>query len=237
MASRRLQPVCRLPLTRPAWPLPCLGGHTQASWNLPLAPASVVAADTEVPAPPGSQGPPSWGEGGALAVAAAEVEASSEWRTPRQQPAPPAAILDALLPQAAAGTATVAAEAAEQRAAAMPPGGSASWQALGLIWAPLAALALSSAIALTLFPFFTFVPTSGLLGETLPRVGLSLARPQQAPPVCPDLNQLRVCRAIISAGDVGTLRCVCTVSLCLLACLLALLALSLAGPLLCLHLC
>lgn len=87
-------------------------------------------------------------------------------------------MLDALLPQAAAGTAAGTAEALGQRAGAAPPGGSASWQALGLIWAPLAALALSSAIALTLFPFFTFVPTSGLLGETLPKVGACPANSQ-----------------------------------------------------------
>lgn len=49
-------------------------------------------------------------------------------------------------------------------------GGSASWQALRLMWPPLAALSLSSTIALILFPLFTYVPTSGLLGETLPKV-------------------------------------------------------------------
>lgn len=49
-------------------------------------------------------------------------------------------------------------------------GTSTTWQALPLIWAPLTALGLSSTVALTLFPFFTYVPTSGLLGETLPKV-------------------------------------------------------------------
>jgi hypothetical protein len=61
------------------------------------------------------------------------------------------------------------AAAEELKAAAQ--GGSASWQALLLMWAPLAALTLSSTIALILFPLFTYVPTSGLLGESLPKVG------------------------------------------------------------------
>lgn len=39
------------------------------------------------------------------------------------------------------------------------------------IWAPLLCMFVSSAIALTIFPFFTYVPSSGLFGETFPRVG------------------------------------------------------------------
>ncbi|KAL4440645.1 hypothetical protein ABPG77_000354 [Micractinium sp. CCAP 211/92] len=61
-------------------------------------------------------------------------------------------------------------EAGTARAAHSAPGSSATWQALPLIWAPLTALGLSSTVALTLFPFFTYVPTSGLLGESLPQV-------------------------------------------------------------------
>ena len=38
-------------------------------------------------------------------------------------------------------------------------------------WVPLLALFLSSTIALTVFPFFTYVPSSGLIGESLPKVG------------------------------------------------------------------
>jgi hypothetical protein len=48
---------------------------------------------------------------------------------------------------------------------------SASRQALRLMWPPLAALTLSSTISLIVFPLFTYVPTSGLLGESLPKVG------------------------------------------------------------------
>ncbi|KAL4457583.1 hypothetical protein ABPG75_012448 [Micractinium tetrahymenae] len=70
---------------------------------------------------------------------------------------------------AAAAQQSAAAAAGAARAAQPAGGSSASWQALKLIWAPLAALSLSSTIALTLFPFFTYVPTSGLLGETLPK--------------------------------------------------------------------
>lgn len=47
---------------------------------------------------------------------------------------------------------------------------SASRQALRLMWPPLAALTLSSTISLIVFPLFTYVPTSGLLGESLPKV-------------------------------------------------------------------
>ena len=43
--------------------------------------------------------------------------------------------------------------------------------ALREIWPALSALALSCTISLVLFPFFTYVPTSGLLGESLPKVG------------------------------------------------------------------
>jgi hypothetical protein len=48
--------------------------------------------------------------------------------------------------------------------------GSASWQAIRLMWAPLAALSISSTIALILFPLFTYVPNSGLLGASLLKV-------------------------------------------------------------------
>lgn len=43
--------------------------------------------------------------------------------------------------------------------------------ALRQIWAALSALLLSGTISLIIFPFFTYVPTSGLLGEALPKVG------------------------------------------------------------------
>ncbi|KAI7843994.1 hypothetical protein COHA_002532 [Chlorella ohadii] len=66
---------------------------------------------------------------------------------------------------AAAGDGTAAGEGGSSSAEV-----SATWQTLRLIWAPMAALSLSSTVALTLFPFFTYVPTSGLLGESLPKV-------------------------------------------------------------------
>ena len=48
--------------------------------------------------------------------------------------------------------------------------------ALLRIWPALCALGLSSTVALIIFPFFTYVPTSGLLGDSLPRVGAALRR-------------------------------------------------------------
>lgn len=43
-------------------------------------------------------------------------------------------------------------------------------QAIKLIWPALIALGIQSGIALTLFPFFTYMPSSGLLGDELPKV-------------------------------------------------------------------
>ncbi len=43
-------------------------------------------------------------------------------------------------------------------------------EALREIWPALGALGLSCTISLILFPFFTYVPTSGYLGEMLPKV-------------------------------------------------------------------
>lgn len=48
--------------------------------------------------------------------------------------------------------------------------GGATRKVLVAIWAPLLALFLSSTIALTVFPFFTYVPSSGWLGDSLPKV-------------------------------------------------------------------
>lgn len=39
-----------------------------------------------------------------------------------------------------------------------------------LIWPALIAIGLQAGIALTLFPFFTYIPSSGLLGDELPKV-------------------------------------------------------------------
>jgi hypothetical protein len=60
--------------------------------------------------------------------------------------------------------------ASEEGGSSQGSEGSPTWQTVRLIWAPMAALGLSSTVALTLFPFFTYIPTSGLLGESLPKV-------------------------------------------------------------------
>lgn len=76
-------------------------------------------------------------------------------------------------PACPAGAATASAAAAAvcvEEGDASSSEGSTTWQTVRIIWAPMAALSLSSAVALTLFPFFTYVPTSGLLGESLPKV-------------------------------------------------------------------
>lgn len=41
---------------------------------------------------------------------------------------------------------------------------------LSLIWAPMLSMFFSTGIALTVFPFFTYVRSSGLFGESFPRV-------------------------------------------------------------------
>lgn len=80
----------------------------------------------------------------------------------------------ALAAPACPGNAAIAAAAGDGTAAGEDGSSSAevsaTWQTVRLIWAPMAALSLSSTVALTLFPFFTYVPTSGLLGESLPKV-------------------------------------------------------------------
>ena len=107
------------------------------------------------------------------------------------------------VPPCPAGAAAVAAAADTSAEEGGGSGSDASptWKTVRLIWAPMAALSLSSTVALTLFPFFTYVPTSGLLGESLPKVRQRAARslhmelhvtPKLPLPLLPALLQ-RVC--------------------------------------------
>lgn len=95
----------------------------------------------------------------------------------------------------------------------------ASWAAFRLIWVPVAALSLSSTIALIIFPFFTFVPTSGLLGESLPRVR------------CQQQGWRGHCSAtaLLKAASMARSACACLIRLLLFP--------PIAGPVLCPHLC
>lgn len=152
----------------------------------------------------------SWGEAAPLAAAADADDRAELGGLAALEPqlSAPAAMLLASIPEspgkrqaaaeehAADGPGMQAPGQQAQHAAAGPGaaaeaagdgGASASGQALRLIWAPLSALALSSTIALTLFPFFTYVPTSGLLGEALPRVSERAGRcryKEAAVPAC-----------------------------------------------------
>lgn len=153
----------------------------------------VVAADQELPS--GFEERASLVAAAATAAAEEEARGRAAVRGPSadgQLSAPPAAppgdgaAVDALLASSVAlggGPAVQPPGSSSQLAAEgmthLPAGGatreggaSASLQALRLIWAPLAALALSSTIALTLFPFFTYVPSTGTIGELLPKVGV-----------------------------------------------------------------
>lgn len=88
--------------------------------------------------------------------------------------APPT--LSSPLPLSMAGaTAAESPQPAAGEAVHRGAGGASALHALRLIWAPLAALSLSSCIALVVFPFFTYVPTSGLLGENLPKARMGWA--------------------------------------------------------------
>lgn len=44
-----------------------------------------------------------------------------------------------------------------------------TWETLQAVWPAVAALGLSGTISLVIFPFFTYIPTSGLLGDLLPK--------------------------------------------------------------------
>ena len=81
-----------------------------------------------------------------------------------------AALATLACPAGAATASAAAVDMAAEEGGISGSEGGTTWQTVRLIWAPMAALSLSSTVALTLFPFFTYVPTSGLLGESLPKV-------------------------------------------------------------------
>jgi hypothetical protein len=73
-------------------------------------------------------------------------------------PPPPAA--------AAAAPPEASSEGSNEGSAAASP----ALAAARLIWPALVAIGLQASVALALFPFFTYLPSSGLLGESLPKV-------------------------------------------------------------------
>jgi hypothetical protein len=107
-------------------------------------------------------GPASPGKAGAAADGASPAAADSS--------SSPGALVTPPCPPGAAAVVLAADAASEEGGSSQGSEGSPTWQTVRLIWAPMAALGLSSTVALTLFPFFTYIPTSGLLGESLPKV-------------------------------------------------------------------
>ncbi len=133
------------------------GGSGEAVAGLQRQPSAPSGLAEAVPGIPGSPGK----AGAALDGPSPAVEEGDNSSSVLPAPACPEGAATA----AAAGDGTAAGEGGGSSAEV-----SATWQTVRLIWAPMAALTLSSAVALTLFPFFTYVPTSGLLGESLPKV-------------------------------------------------------------------
>ena len=189
-----LLPLPLLPLLLPAADQEVEGG-LPASWDGGLGLLDAAAGDGSSRAELGggllaAAGQPGSSRPGQLSAPGALMEGIQESpASPGKQPdslsgqapsgdgsagpavAPPPCPAAAAATCAAAGSGQQAADAAAGAAADGGDAGGASWQTFCLIWGPLSALTLSSAIALTLFPFFTYVPTSGLLGESLPKVG------------------------------------------------------------------
>lgn len=149
------------------------GGGRRASGHLgDSTTAGAVGPPPPPPQPAASQDGPAAGPA-SPAKAGAAVDGPSPAADGSGSSGPALAV-----PPCPAGAAAVAAAADTSAEEGGGSGSDASptWQTVRLIWAPMAALSLSSTVALTLFPFFTYVPTSGLLGESLPKVRQRAAR-------------------------------------------------------------